>query len=100
MDNDFFDIKDNYVLLKVKASTKSSKNAINGIKNGELSVSVTTVPENGKANESIVKLLSKEFKCAKSKINLISGEKSRNKLFRIDEILDFSKITKIDKMKA
>lgn len=77
--------------MKVKVSTKASKNAVVGIKNNELSVCVTAVPENGKANEAIVKLLSKEFRCAKTKISLISGSKGRNKLFRIDEVLNFSK---------
>ncbi|MCR4623882.1 MAG: DUF167 domain-containing protein [Alphaproteobacteria bacterium] len=91
MNNVFFEIKDGCTYFKVKVTTKASKNAVTGIKNGELLVCVTTVPENGKANEAIVKLLSKAFKCAKTKLNLISGEKSRNKLFRVDEVLDFSK---------
>ena len=89
--NSFFEIKDGFTYFRVKVATKASKNAITGIKNGELLVSVTAVPENGKANEAIVKLLSKAFKCAKTKLNLVSGEKGRNKLFRVDEVLDFSK---------
>ena len=91
VDNNFFEIKDEATFIKVRVATKASKNAVTGIKNGELSVSVTAVPENGKANEAIIKLLSKEFKCAKSKFDLISGGKGRNKVFRVDEVLDFSK---------
>ena len=90
-DDNFFEIKDGITFIKVRVTTKASKNAVIGIKNNELSVSVTAVPENGKANEAIIKLLSKEFKCAKSKFDLISGGKCRNKLFRVDEVLDFSK---------
>lgn len=93
MDDGFFEIKDGCTYFKVKVTTKASKNAVTGIKNDELLVSVTAVPENGKANEAIVKLLSKTFKCAKTKLNLISGEKGRNKLFRIDEVLDFSEFS-------
>jgi len=91
VDNNFFEIKDGCTCFRVKVTTKASKNAVIGVKNGELLVSVTAVPENGKANESIVKLLSKTFKCAKTKLNLISGGKSRNKVFRVDEVLDFSR---------
>ena len=92
MDNSFFEIKDGCTFIRVRVTTKASKNAVIGAKNNELSVYVTAVPENGKANEAIIKLLSKKFRCAKTKISLISGSKSRNKLFRIDEILDFSKL--------
>ena len=94
IESDFFEIKENSTLIRVKVATKASKNAIVGVRNGELLISVTAVPENGKANEAIVKLLSKSFKCAKSKIDLISGSKSKNKLFKIDEVLDLSKIIK------
>lgn len=94
MTDEFFEVREDCTLLRIKVSTKSSKNAIVGVRNGELLVSVTAVPENGKANEAIVKLLSKSLKCAKSKIDLISGSKSKNKLFRIDEVLDFSELVK------
>jgi hypothetical protein len=94
IESDFFEIKENSTLIRVKVATKASKNAIVGTRNGGLLISVTAVPENGKANEAIVKLLSKSFKCAKSKINLVSGSKSKNKLFKIDEVLDLSKIIK------
>lgn len=90
----FFEIKDECTFLKVKVATKTSKNAIVGVRNGELLISVTAVPENGKANEAIIKLLSKSLKCAKSKIDLISGSKSKNKLFKISEVLDFSELVK------
>ncbi len=89
MTDRFWEIKDNYSLLKVKVTTKASKNSIVGVRNNELLICVTAVPENGKANDAIVKLLSKKFRCAKTKINLVSGGKSKNKLFRIDEVIDF-----------
>ncbi len=94
IESDFFEIKESSTLIRVKVATKSSKNAIVGVRNGELLVSVTAVPENGKANEAVIKLLSKSLKCAKTKICLISGSKSKNKLFQIDEMLDFSELVK------
>ncbi len=94
MIGEFFEVKDGCTLLKVRVTTKSSKNALMGIRNGELLISVTAVPENGKANEAIIKLLSKSLKCAKTKISLVSGSKSKNKLFRINEELDLSVLVK------
>ena len=44
-----------------------------------LKASVTAVPEKGKANSALIKLLSKEWKLAKSNFKVISGETDRNK---------------------
>lgn len=84
MENDFFEQKDGATFLKIRATTKVSKNAVGAVKNGELSVCVTAVPENGGANEAIIKILSKKLGIAKSGINIISGLKCRNKLIKID----------------
>ncbi len=94
MNGEFFEVKDGCTLLRVRVATKASRNEIVGVRNGELLISVTTVPENGKANEAIIKLISKSLKCAKSKIDLILGSKSKDKLFRIDEVFDFSELIK------
>ncbi|MBE6447544.1 MAG: YggU family protein [Alphaproteobacteria bacterium] len=83
MDSDFFETTDDYTVVKIRVTTRSSRNTITGVNNGRLCVSVTSVPENGKANETIVKIFSKKLKCAKTKINIISGEKSRDKILKI-----------------
>ena len=49
-----------------------------------LRVKVTTVPEDGKANEALIKLLSKTLHLPKSKITLIRGTTSRIKQFEIE----------------
>jgi len=45
----------------------------------ELKIYVTAPPEDGKANKAIVKLLSKQWDIAKSKIQILRGESSRHK---------------------
>ena len=45
-ESSFFEIKDDSTLLKIKVTTKASKNAIVGVRNGQLLISVTAVPEN------------------------------------------------------
>ena len=48
-----------------------------------LKVKVSAVPEDGKANAAVLKLLAKELGVAKSRLTLASGEKSRYKLVEI-----------------
>lgn len=48
-----------------------------------LRVYVTTVPENGKANEAVIKLLSKAMKLPKSAFVITHGETSKDKIIKI-----------------
>lgn len=50
---------------------------------GTLHVYVNAPPLEGKANREITEALANYFKVKKSKIDLISGQKSKNKLFEI-----------------
>lgn len=48
-----------------------------------LKVSVTAVPEDGKANAALIKLLSKEWRVAKSSIDIVQGATDRRKVLHI-----------------
>jgi len=50
-----------------------------------LHVYVAQPPLEGKANRAIIEALSKHFNVKKNSIRLLSGEKSKNKLFEIIE---------------
>jgi len=50
-----------------------------------LRVKVAAPPIEGKANKELINILSKHFKVSKSKISIIGGEKSRNKIVEIKE---------------
>ncbi|SNT18861.1 DUF167 domain-containing protein [Antarctobacter heliothermus] len=70
--------------LAVRVKPKAARNAI--LRGGDsLRVSVTTVPEGGKANAAVVKLLAKALGVPKSRLQLLRGDTSRDKLFRIAE---------------
>jgi uncharacterized protein YggU (UPF0235/DUF167 family) len=47
-------------------------------------VAVKEAPINGKANEAIIEALAEYFDTAKSNINLISGQSSKQKIFEIN----------------
>lgn len=74
--------------LLVHLTPKASHTKIEGWTEDEkgqkvLRVKVTAVPKNGKANEALIKLLSKTFHVSQSKIALIRGETARIKLLEI-----------------
>jgi uncharacterized protein (TIGR00251 family) len=72
------------VLLPVQAQPRSRKNAIEGWHAGRWKVQVTQVPEKGKANLALAKVLAKTLGLKRSQILLISGETSAQKVFRIE----------------
>ena len=80
----FYSFKNGMFFINVRVTTKASKNDIRGVKNDELLISVTAVPENNKANIAIIDLISKKIGVPKSKMRIISGEKNRNKKISID----------------
>lgn len=45
-----------------------------------LKATVTKAPEDGKANQALIKLLAKEWKVAKSTLDVIQGKTNRNKV--------------------
>jgi uncharacterized protein (TIGR00251 family) len=79
----------NGVSLQVKITPKAARNALIRIDTdaggGEhLKASVTAVPEKGKANAALIKLLAQKLGLPKSSITLIAGETSRQKTLHID----------------
>lgn len=80
-------------LISVRLTPGASKNSVNGWDkdvsgNDILKVSVTAIPENGKANQALIKLLSKHWKIAKSEIVIIKGETERHKILSVPKNLD------------
>jgi uncharacterized protein len=50
----------------------------------QLTVYVTAPPDDGKANEAMIRLLAKHFKTAPSRVTLVRGHTNRNKMVRIE----------------
>ncbi|AQS49952.1 MULTISPECIES: DUF167 domain-containing protein [Thioclava] len=69
--------------IALRVTPKASRNEIRVGEEG-LRAYVTVVPENGKANAAVVKLLAKALGVAKSRLTLIRGETARDKVFRLD----------------
>ena len=75
--------------MSVRLTPKASRNKIDGVvadADGAawLKVSVTAVPENGKANAALIALLAKSLKVAKGTIVLSAGATDRRKTLFIE----------------
>ncbi len=75
------------VHLRVRLAPKASRTAVLGVdrtgRGPALKVAVTAVPEKGKANAALIRLLAKEMKRPKSAFALVRGETDRTKVIRI-----------------
>jgi len=67
----------------VRVKTKAKIKKLIKIDEAHYSISINSPPEKGKANKEIVKTLAKYFSTTISKINIISGEKSKEKIIEI-----------------
>ena len=76
-------MKDLPKIFNVRVTTRAKQNKV--VENGDvLRVYVTCIPENGRANEAVIDLLSDYFKIAKSRIQIIKGLTARDKIVTVD----------------
>ncbi len=69
--------------LRVKVTPKAASNSLVLDEDEDgviLKIRLTVVPEKGKANAALLKILAREAGIAKSSITIVSGETSRTKL--------------------
>lgn len=73
------------VKLTIRVVPGSSKTAFGDVLNDVLRIFIKAQPTDNEANEALIKFLSKEFKTPQSKIVIVSGIKSKNKIVEIDD---------------
>ena len=69
--------------IALRVTPKASRNRITG-EADQIRVDVTTVPEDGKANAAVQKLLAKALGLPKTRLRLIRGQTSRDKVFEVE----------------
>jgi len=74
-------------LLQVRVQPKARRNEIVEQPDGSFRVRVTAAPSDGGANRAVIGLLAEAFGVAPSRIALVRGATSRDKLFRIERPL-------------
>lgn len=75
--------------IAVRLTPKASANRVGDVRqkaNGDeqLMVYVTAPPDDGKANEAMIRLLAKHYGMPPSRLTLLRGHTNRNKLVRIE----------------
>jgi uncharacterized protein (TIGR00251 family) len=75
--------------LHVRLTPKSARDAIEGVETAadgrsHLKARVRAVPEDGKANKALVKLVAKEMGLPASAVAIVAGDTARLKTLRLD----------------
>ncbi len=88
MTGGFFEIAAHGLLIRVRLRPAGRRDGILGLAEGVdgrpvLKATVTRAPENGKANQALIKMLAREWKVAKSSFEVYQGHTSRNKTLKL-----------------
>lgn len=77
---------DEQITFSVKVRPSASKTTPKGVlADGTLKIDIAATPEDGKANEELVRFLAEEFDVDRSSIAVISGQTSRRKMVKISK---------------
>jgi uncharacterized protein (TIGR00251 family) len=79
-------MKEASITLKVRLHPRAARDGIDGMHGDALKVKVTAPPVEGRANKAVKKLLAGQLRIAPSQIEIIAGERSREKVLRISGI--------------
>lgn len=70
-------------ILRLHVTPRGSRNEITGWRGDVLCIKITAPPVEGAANAAIVKFIADKLSVRKSQIELVSGDKSREKALKI-----------------
>jgi hypothetical protein len=83
-------------LLSVKLQPRASINEIGEPLGDELRIKVTAPPVDAAANEALIKLLAEKLDCARGRIELVRGHKSRHKVIKLHGFKPEEVLKKLD----
>lgn len=92
------EVRDDAVVIAVRAHAGTRRNEVCGIHDGALRVHVSVAPEKGKANRAIAEVVADFFGVRRSQVELLSGPASHQKKFRIQGISSASIQERIDSL--
>jgi uncharacterized protein len=70
-------------VLPVRVHPGAKRNAISGVHDGALKISLTTPPTDGRANEALIAFLAEKLRLPRARVALVSGQTNRSKVLRI-----------------
>jgi uncharacterized protein (TIGR00251 family) len=72
------------VILQVKVKPNARTSELVQAADGTWSAKLKSMPVDGKANEELVALVARQFKCAKASVSIKAGSSGRTKLIKIE----------------
>ena len=85
------------LLITIKVTPRAGRSVLILDKAGVLRAYLKSPPEGGKANQELVKLLSKMLKCPQACVSIVQGETARLKTIHIDLPLSYHEfLSKLD----
>ncbi len=85
-------------LLHLRVTPNASRDSIEGCVEGVLRLKLRAIPAEGAANAACVRYLSKRFDLPKSRLEIVRGEKSREKWIWFKETDPSVLIQQLDKI--
>ena len=74
--------------LKVRVQPKASRNQVDGYADETLRLRVTAPPTEGRANAGVIALLAKALGVSKSRLAIVRGHGSRDKVVSVDTLTE------------
>jgi uncharacterized protein len=81
-----FTIIDNGVTFSVRVQPRASRSGVAGEVDGALRIRLAAPPVDGEANQELVNLLARLLDIPRRQVEIISGQKSKNKVVRVTGI--------------
>jgi uncharacterized protein (TIGR00251 family) len=72
--------------IEVRLRPRGSRDELTGMRDGVLQAKVTAAPVDGRANRALRGLIAKRVGVAPSRVSVVRGEKSRDKVVRVTGI--------------
>jgi len=80
---DAVEAREGCVFLRVRVQPKASRNAVKCEPGGQIRIALTAPPVDGAANRALRAFLAKTLCVPKRDVELVSGEKARDKVLRV-----------------
>ena len=70
-------------MIRVRVQPRAGREEVAGERAGAILIRVTAPAEGGRANEAVVRLISRRARVARGAVEIVRGQKGREKLIRV-----------------
>jgi uncharacterized protein (TIGR00251 family) len=74
---------DSQAVVSVRIQPRASRNGMTITEDGALKIRLTAPPVDGAANEALIKFLAEALSISRSRVEIVAGQTSRQKVVRI-----------------